>query len=148
MVRWSKASCTCFIITWEVDLSFTPGVATEVQFGGSPLWELPRLWLLWESPGADESGKCLWENMGCVEQDLPLVHGDLTTSLTHLGLDFQNLGQVWLKVSGLPHRTSPPSWPRSGVCPCRSVSSPKRILANPCFPLSPASSLPAPSVEH
>lgn len=38
-----KAACAWFFITWEAALPFTPGVAREVQFGVSPLWELPRL---------------------------------------------------------------------------------------------------------
>lgn len=100
------------------------------------------VWLLWESPGGDESGKCLWKSMGCVGHDLPLLHGDPTTSLTWLGLDFQNLGQVWLKGSRLTghhhHRGHVQEW-----CPCRSVSNPRRILANPCIRLSLPSSVSA-----
>lgn len=92
------------------------------------------VWWLWESPGADDSGKCLFKNMRCVEQDLPLVHGDLITSLTRLGLDLQNLGQVWLKGSVLHHRTSPPSWPCSGVVPLQECLQPKEDSCQSLLP--------------
>lgn len=53
------------------------------------------VWLLWESPGGDESGKCLWKNMEGVEQDFPLVHGgDSTIFLSWAGFPKPWTGMV------------------------------------------------------